>query len=86
MGKINFYYHWGYRIYGSGNCAGFGRFFFVIRAALEAYVEKAYFTSKALEFISSYLGDLTMGAVAEVLALYGIFNFVKARFYKVTIY
>ena len=59
--------------------------FFVVRAALEAYAEKAHFTSKALEFISSYLGNFAMGAVAAGLALYGIFNFVKARFYQVTI-
>ena len=59
--------------------------FFVVRAALEAYAEKAHFTSKALEFISSYLGNFTMGVIAAGLALYGIFNFVKAKFYQVTL-
>lgn len=58
--------------------------FFVVRAAFEAYVDEVGFTSKALEFISAYLGPFVMGIIAAGLALYGIFMFVKARFYQVS--
>lgn len=59
--------------------------FFIARSAFQAYVEKAHFTSKALAFLSAYLGTFVMAIVAGGLALYGIFMFVKAKYYQVSI-
>ena len=59
--------------------------FILVKAALNAYVDKAPFTSQAFNFISSLLGEFYMGVVAAGLAFYGIFYFIKAKFYQISV-
>lgn len=58
--------------------------FLIIKAAFNAYVDKAPFTAQAFHILSSLLGEFYMGIVAAGLAFYGIFYFIKAKFYQVT--
>lgn len=58
--------------------------FIIVKAAFNAFVDKAPFTSQAFNILSSLLGEFYMGIVAAGLSFYGLFYFVKAKFYQVS--
>lgn len=59
--------------------------YFVFEAAVDAYQEETGFTSQAYEFLSYILGNFMMGTVATGFAIYGIFMFIKAKYYQVSV-
>lgn len=59
--------------------------FLLVKAAINAFIDKAPFTSQAFNFLSSLLGEFYMGIVAAGLAFYGFFYFIKAKLYQVSI-
>lgn len=57
--------------------------FIMIRATFKAYVENSGLSSQVFHFLSFNLSQFIMGMIAAGLALYGIFMFVKARYYQI---
>lgn len=59
--------------------------YLLVKAALNAYMDKVPFTAQAFDFLSSILGEFFMGIVAAGLAFYGLFYLIKAKFYKISV-